>query len=116
MPAVLRSREDALAHFRRTTLIDAAHRVFGTSGFERATMDAIAQEADVAKGTIYLYYPSKRAIYDAAFDAGMADLERLTAIASGRPRAFETPSPASSTRARATSRNGLTSSGCTSPR
>ena len=30
-------------------------------------MEEIAREADVAKGTIYLYYPSKQAIYDAAF-------------------------------------------------
>lgn len=79
MPATRQSREVVLAQFRRAALIDAALRVFGACGFERATMEAIAAEADVAKGTIYLYYPSKRAIYDAAFEAGMAELDRLTA-------------------------------------
>ena len=41
-------------------------------------MEAIASDANVAKGTVYLYYPSKRAIYDAAIDACMAELESLT--------------------------------------
>lgn len=78
MSTARQTREDVLAQFRRTALIEAAHRVFGASGFERATMDAIAAEADVAKGTIYLYYPSKRAIYEAAVEAGLAELDRLT--------------------------------------
>ena len=40
-------------------------------------MEAIAEAAGVAKGTVYLYYPSKQAIHDATFAAGMADIERL---------------------------------------
>lgn len=40
-------------------------------------MDAIAEAAAVAKGTVYLYYSSKQALYDATFAAGMAALERL---------------------------------------
>jgi AcrR family transcriptional regulator len=41
-------------------------------------MAAIAKDADVAKGTVYLYYPSKRAIYEAAIEGCMAELEDLT--------------------------------------
>jgi len=73
------SKEDVLAQFRRTELLIAARRVFGARGFEQATMDAIADEAKVAKGTIYLYYPSKQAIYDATFQAGMLELQKLSA-------------------------------------
>src|SRR5262245_39287964 len=73
------SREEVLTQCRRSALIDAARRVFGEHGFEHATMDAIAAEAGVAKGTIYLYYRSKRAIYEATFEAGLAELDRLTA-------------------------------------
>jgi AcrR family transcriptional regulator len=40
-------------------------------------MEAVAEAAQVAKGTVYLYYPSKRAIYDAVFAAGMAEIESL---------------------------------------
>jgi len=67
-----------VAQFRRGGLLAAARRVFGQHGFDHATMDAIADEAGVAKGTIYLYYSSKQAIYDETFRAGMAEIERLT--------------------------------------
>jgi AcrR family transcriptional regulator len=58
--------------------LDAAIRVFGACGFERATMEQIAREADVAKGTIYLYYESKQAIYEAALRSGFAGLDERT--------------------------------------
>ena len=51
--------------------------MFGAHGFENATMEAIAHQADVAKGTVYLYYDSKRAIYDAAMRACMEELEAV---------------------------------------
>ena len=65
------TKEAVVAAFRRGELLSAALRVFGAKGFEPATMDAIAEEAQVAKGTIYLYYPSKQAIYDAVFQANV---------------------------------------------
>ena len=71
------SKEDVLAAFRRTELLAAARKVFGNKGFDQATVDAIAEEAGVAKGTVYLYYPSKQAIYDALFREGMAELAGL---------------------------------------
>jgi AcrR family transcriptional regulator len=72
------SKEEVVIAYRRSGLLDAALRVFGARGFEAATMDAIARDARVAKGTIYLYYKSKRSIYDAALRHGLAELERLT--------------------------------------
>jgi AcrR family transcriptional regulator len=78
MPPTRPSKEDVLTAYRRTALLQAAVRVFGGSGFEGATMDRIAREADVAKGTIYLYYPSKQSIYDAALTAGFAELDERT--------------------------------------
>lgn len=85
------SKDDVVAAFRRGTLIDAARRVFGDKGFEQATMEAIADAAGVAKGTIYLYYPSKQAIYDATFAAGTAELTSLT---EARVRSAPTPKAA----------------------
>jgi len=75
--SVTPSKEDVVGEFRRGALVAAARRVFGDRGFDSATMEAIAEAAGVAKGTVYLYYPSKKAIYDATFTAGMADLEAL---------------------------------------
>jgi len=78
MPSARPSRHDVLSAYRRSALLEAARRVFGRSGFEKATIEAIARDADVAKGTVYLYYRSKRAIYEAAIEGGMAELEGLT--------------------------------------
>jgi AcrR family transcriptional regulator len=78
MPSARPSKQDVLGAFRRSALLESARRVFGRAGFENATMEAIAKDADVAKGTVYLYYPSKRAIYDAAIEGCMAELEELT--------------------------------------
>ena len=72
-----RRKEDVLNEFRRSELIASARRVFGAHGFADATMESIARDADVAKGTVYLYYDSKRAIYEAAWRANMEELEAL---------------------------------------
>jgi AcrR family transcriptional regulator len=78
MPSIRPSKEEVLTAYRRTALLQAAVRVFGGSGFEGATMDRMAKEAEVAKGTIYLYYASKQSIYDAALSAGFAELDERT--------------------------------------
>lgn len=87
-PTPAATREDVLTAFRRDTLLAAARRVFGARGFDEATVDAIATEARVAKGTVYLYFPSKLAIYEAAFAAGLAE---LTGRTDARVRAAVTP-------------------------
>jgi AcrR family transcriptional regulator len=47
---------------RRQDLLLAARNVFAENGFRRATVDEIARRAEVAKGTIYLYFETKEAI------------------------------------------------------
>jgi AcrR family transcriptional regulator len=74
----VRTKEDVLTAYRRDALIRAAIRVFGECGFDSATMERIAHEADVAKGTTYLYYRSKQSIYDAALGSGLAELDERT--------------------------------------
>lgn len=44
---------------RRNDIIDAAEKVFFSRGLDNATMDEIAEEAELSKGTIYLYFKSK---------------------------------------------------------
>jgi len=79
--AAARTKEDVLAAYRREALLRAAVRVFGESGFDSATMERIAREADVAKGTTYLYYRSKQSIYDAALGSGLSELDAQTQAA-----------------------------------
>src|SRR4051794_12229701 len=77
------SKEDVLTAYRQSVFVPAAMRVFGECGFEGATMDRIAREAEVAKGTLYLYYKSKQAMYDAALRSGLADLDERTRLGIG---------------------------------
>ena len=50
---------------RRRKLLLAAQRTFSKKGFHATTIADIIQEARVARGTFYLYYPSKRAVFEA---------------------------------------------------
>ena len=48
---------------RRTALLRAARDVFVTHGYQDARIEQIARKAGVGKGTFYLYFKDKRAIY-----------------------------------------------------
>jgi len=48
---------------RRMQILNAARRLFRQRGYEGTTMPAIAQAAELAPGTLYLYFPSKPALY-----------------------------------------------------
>jgi AcrR family transcriptional regulator len=50
---------------RRAAILDAALRVFGQYGYRRTSMDDIAQEAGIGKGTIYLSFASKDEVFQA---------------------------------------------------
>jgi len=52
------------AEDRRDDILRAARDVFKEHGFEAARMSDIAERSGVAKGTVYLYFPSKQAILD----------------------------------------------------
>ncbi|MCL5006287.1 MAG: TetR/AcrR family transcriptional regulator [Acidobacteria bacterium] len=74
MPVLGRSKKEALTEFRMAELLEAARKVFAEKGFHEATVDEIADAAGVAKGTVYLYYQSKQAIYWAALERGITAL------------------------------------------
>ena len=48
---------------KRDAIVAAAHQLFIQSGFERTSMDAIAEEARVSKQTLYRYYQNKEALF-----------------------------------------------------
>jgi len=48
---------------RPKQIMDAALKVFGNKGFMASTMEEIAQEAGVTKGTIYLYFRNKEGLF-----------------------------------------------------
>jgi AcrR family transcriptional regulator len=51
---------------RLRKVVETAHRHFAAHGFERASLDAIALDSGVSKVTIYSYFASKQALYEAA--------------------------------------------------
>ncbi|MCU7811212.1 MAG: TetR/AcrR family transcriptional regulator [Candidatus Thiodiazotropha sp. (ex Notomyrtea botanica)] len=52
-------------------LVTAAWSLFESQGFEQVTMEAIAEAADVAKGTLYKHFPAKEALLQQAFHREM---------------------------------------------
>lgn len=48
---------------RPQQILDAAFHEFGERGLARARLDDIARRANVAKGTIYLYFPNKEELF-----------------------------------------------------
>jgi AcrR family transcriptional regulator len=50
---------------KRRQIIDGACRVFLAQGFDAASMGAIAREAGVSKGTLYVYFKSKEELFEA---------------------------------------------------
>jgi AcrR family transcriptional regulator len=49
---------------RRSQILEAARKVFSVKGYHAASITDILEEAGVARGTFYLYFPSKRAIFE----------------------------------------------------
>jgi TetR/AcrR family fatty acid metabolism transcriptional regulator len=72
------TKQQVVSDFRRTEIIDAARSVFARKGFVRGIMDEIAEEAGIAKGTIYLYFRSKKEIYKAVLHHDMEFLTKDT--------------------------------------
>ncbi|HHZ20301.1 MAG TPA: TetR/AcrR family transcriptional regulator [Firmicutes bacterium] len=58
---------------KKERIIRVALSLFGQAGYDGTTVEEIAQKAEIAKGTVYLYYTSKDAIYrDLIVEAGKA--------------------------------------------
>src|SRR5881394_3537265 len=64
---------------KRGTILRAATRVFARNGYFNSKVADIARAAEVADGTVYLYFKSKEEILHSIFDQNMTD-----AIKSGR--------------------------------
>ena len=76
-----RTKQEVVAEFRCTEILDAARAVFSKRGFNDVTVDEIAAEAGLAKATVYQYFPSKQDIYLAALRAGVHQLLERTETA-----------------------------------
>jgi AcrR family transcriptional regulator len=63
-PAASGSRTGAGQDTRkRRQILDGARRIFLDQGFDSASMNGIAEAAGVSKGTLYVYFDSKEALF-----------------------------------------------------
>ncbi|WP_428264647.1 TetR/AcrR family transcriptional regulator [Haliangium sp.] len=48
---------------KRAAILDAAAALFSRYGYRRTSVDDVAGEAGIAKGTVYLYFDNKQALF-----------------------------------------------------
>lgn len=71
-------------------ILDAADRLLNQFGYKKMTMDNLAQEVGIAKGTLYLHFPSKEELVLAHIDRIVYRLlVKLQVIAHGDGSASE---------------------------
>ncbi|ESQ76691.1 hypothetical protein ABAC402_03170 [Asticcacaulis sp. AC402] len=73
---------------RQADILDAALAEFSEHGFEGARMEDVARKARVSKGTVYLYYPTKQALFEALI---MRDIAPRVALATLFLKGYEGP-------------------------
>jgi AcrR family transcriptional regulator len=59
---------------RRRQIMEAAKAVFADAGYHGASIHAIIERAQIARGTFYLYFESKAAVFDSILDEAMREL------------------------------------------
>jgi len=69
-----RSKEEVVQEYRIRSIQEATLRVISRKGMAAATMQEIADEAGVAKGTIYLYFRDRDELVEKTFESAMAEL------------------------------------------
>jgi AcrR family transcriptional regulator len=79
------TKKEMVTAFRTREILAAARRVMARHGMELAPMEEIAAAAGVAKGTVYLYFPSKDLLIQSLItqvgENMLADIEAVV----GRP-------------------------------
>ena len=60
--------------FKRQSIQQAVIRLMCRDGLKSVTMDNVAQEAGIAKGTVYLHYHDKQELLDAVKESSLAPM------------------------------------------
>ncbi len=67
---------------RRAEIVHAAQAVFAEKGFDKATLEEIADRAEFGKGTVYNYFDSKESLFAAAITSLFDDVRQIAREAS----------------------------------
>ena len=71
-------RKEREKQLRREEIVLAAEKTFFSKGFDLSTMDDIAEEAELSKGTLYLYFKSKEDLHMAVARKAIHLLKSVT--------------------------------------
>lgn len=69
--------EDAAKAARRRQILAAATTVFAEHGYHGASVSHVIERAQIARGTFYLYFASKEAVFASILDQALSDLRGL---------------------------------------
>ncbi|NJD05242.1 MAG: TetR/AcrR family transcriptional regulator [Methylococcaceae bacterium] len=75
---------------RMRRVLEAAEQQFLEQGFERTSVEAVAKASGVSKMTIYSYFPTKKALFEAVIDKRVDaafDFENAANLTPADPRA-----------------------------
>lgn len=78
---MIRMTDQSVTNPKHDSILDAARAVFSRDGYSASSVDEVAAEAGIAKGTVYLYFKSKEDLYLAAL---LRDLRAFSAEARAR--------------------------------
>jgi AcrR family transcriptional regulator len=67
---------DRAGNDKRSRILDAAQNLFLRYGVKRTSLDDVVREAGIAKGTLYLYFASKDALFAAIAERLCAEVLR----------------------------------------
>ena len=59
---------------RRSDILRASEHVFAQKGYDKATMQDIAREAQYATGTVYLYFKDKESLYFSLLEEKISEM------------------------------------------
>jgi AcrR family transcriptional regulator len=75
-PRTINSDAISNSNNKRERILAAGLRLFANQTYQAVTMDRVAEAAGVAKGTLYLYFPSKEALYLGILSDGLETVSK----------------------------------------
>ncbi len=88
MSQIPSTKSEAVEQFRSQAIRDAAMRVVATKGYDHVTVQDIADEAGIAKGTVYLYFKSREDIFEKTISISFEELRARIGAAIERGGSF----------------------------
>lgn len=80
-------RAQRLRNERRAQILDVARQLFAQRGYHATSIQDLLDGADIARGTFYLHFDSKRAIFDELVDAFLDRIRSVVRVVDLSPQA-----------------------------